>query len=48
MTNKIWRVFRASYVNLDGITRTTYRARLFGVTICKWNTKHKSCAADWN
>ena len=48
MMKNVWRVLRASYTNLDGITRTTYRGRLFGFTIWKWKTKHKSCAADWN
>ena len=42
MMKNVWRVLRASYTNLDGITRTTYRGRLFGFTIWKWKTKHKS------
>lgn len=43
----MWRVFRASCTNLDGKTLTVYRAKLFGVTILKWNTTYKATANDW-
>ena len=40
-------LFRASYTNLDGITRTTYRVILFGLTLLKWRTAHKARPSDW-
>jgi hypothetical protein len=40
-------LYRASYTNLDGFTRTTYRIMLFGFTLMRWRTAHKSQPNDW-
>lgn len=40
-------LYRSSYSLLDGFCRTTYRIRIFGITILKWKTVHRNRPSDW-